>query len=61
MMRFANYENQGIILGNDPILKGVEPHKIEEFEKLVRRIDKEFNLRVTGTPVCDPENNTPFT
>lgn len=60
MMRFANYENQGIILGNDPILKGIEPHPVEEFEKLVRKIDKEFNLRVTGTPVCDPKNNTPF-
>jgi len=60
MMRFANYENQGIILGNDPILKGIEPHSIKEFERLVKKIDKEFNLRVTGTPVCDPENNTPF-
>jgi methanogenesis marker radical SAM protein len=31
-----------------------------EFEELVRKINKEFNLRVTGTPVCDPENDTPF-
>lgn len=60
MMRFANYEHQGLILGNEPIIDGVEPHSVAEFEELVRRIDREFNLRVTGTPVCDPVNGTPF-
>ena len=60
LMRFANYENQGLILGNEPIIKGVEPHTISEFENLVRKINKEFNLRVSGTPVCDPENDAPF-
>ena len=60
LMRFANYRNQGLILGNEPILEGVTPHSLEKFEELVRSINKEFNLRVTGTPVCDPENDTPF-
>ncbi|GAB4379386.1 methyl coenzyme M reductase-arginine methyltransferase Mmp10 [Methanothermobacter thermautotrophicus] len=60
MMRFANYEHQGLILGNEPIIEGVEPHSVSEFEELVRAIDREFNLRVTGTPVCDPQNGTPF-
>ena len=60
LMRFANYRNQGLILGNEPILEGVKPHNMVEFEELVRKINKEFNLRVTGTPVCDPENDTPF-
>ena len=60
LMRFANYRNQGLILGNEPILEGVKPHSMVEFEELVRKINKEFNLRVTGTPVCDPENDTPF-
>lgn len=60
LMRFANYRNQGLILGNEPIIDGVEPQSLGEFEELVRRINKEFNLRVTGTPLCDPENDTPF-
>ncbi|MDI9614902.1 methyl coenzyme M reductase-arginine methyltransferase Mmp10 [Methanothermobacter sp.] len=60
MMRFANYEHQGLILGNEPIIEGIEPHTVQEFEDLVRMVDREFNLRVTGTPVCDPENGTPF-
>jgi len=60
MMRFANFRNQGLILGNEPLIEGVEPHSLQEFDELVRSINQEFNLRVTGTPLCDPENNTPF-
>jgi methanogenesis marker radical SAM protein len=60
MMRFANFRNQGLILGNEPIISGLEPHSLQEFDELVRSINQEFNLRVTGTPVCDPENDTPF-
>lgn len=60
LMRFANFRNQGLILGNEPILEDVTPHSLQEFEELVRKINKEFNFRVTGTPLCDPENDTPF-
>lgn len=60
LMRFANFQNQGLILGNEPILDGVTPHDLDEFEALVKKINDEFNFKVTGTPVCDPENDTPF-
>lgn len=60
LMRFANFRNQGLILGNEPILEGVDPHSLDEFEALVRKINDEFNFKVTGTPVCDPDNDTPF-
>ena len=60
LMRFANFRNQGLILGNEPILDDVTPHTLQEFEDLVRERNKEFNLRVTGTPLCDPENDAPF-
>jgi [methyl coenzyme M reductase]-L-arginine C-5-methyltransferase len=60
LMRFANFRNQGLILGNEPILEGIEPHTLQEFEELVRNINQDFNLRVTGTPICDPENDAPF-
>jgi [methyl coenzyme M reductase]-L-arginine C-5-methyltransferase len=60
LMRFANFQNQGLILGNEPILNDVIPHTLTEFEEIVQKINKEFNLRVTGTPLCDPENDAPF-
>lgn len=60
LMRFANFENQGLILGNEPIIDGLSPHSLEEFENMVKQVNDEFNLRVTGTPICDPENDTPF-
>ena len=60
LMRFANFRNQGLILGNEPVLEGVVPHEIDEFEALVRKINDEFNFKVTGTPLCDPDNDTPF-
>lgn len=60
LMRFANFRNQGLILGNEPIIKGVEPHSLKEFEEMVHSINKEFGLRITGTPLCDPETDAPF-
>ena len=60
LMRFANFRNQGLILGNEPILDGVNPHSLAEFEALVKKINKEFSFKVTGTPVCDPDNDAPF-
>ncbi len=60
LMRFANFRNQGLILGNEPVLDGVVPHELDEFEALVRKINDEFNFKVTGTPLCDPDNDTPF-
>jgi len=60
LMRFANFRNQGLILGNEPILNDVEPHSLDEFEALVRKINDEFSFKVTGTPICDPDNDSPF-
>ena len=60
LMRFANTTNQGLILGNEPIIKGITSHTLDEFQKLVEDINKDYNIRVTGTPVCDPETGAPF-
>ncbi|MDR0912075.1 MAG: methyl coenzyme M reductase-arginine methyltransferase Mmp10 [Methanobrevibacter sp.] len=60
LMRFANTKNEGLILGNSPIIDGIKSHTVEEFDSLVKEIDKEFNLRVTGTPISDPETGAPF-
>ena len=60
LMRFANTFNEGLILGNEPILKDYESQPVEDFAQLVRNINKEYNFRVTGTPLCDPETGGPF-
>lgn len=60
LMRFANTFDEGLILGNEPILKGIESQPVEEFGQLVEEINKEYNFRVTGTPLCDPETGGPF-
>ncbi len=60
LMRFANSRNQGLILNNDPIIPGIEQQPVNEFEELVKDIASEYSLRVTGTPVCDPETDAPY-
>jgi len=60
LMRFANTFNEGLILGNEPILKDYESQPVEDFSQLVKQINKEYSFRVTGTPLCDPETGGPF-
>lgn len=60
LMRFANSRNQGLILNEKPIIPGIEQQPIDEFEQLVIDTSKEYNFRVTGTPVCDPETDSPY-
>ena len=60
LMRFANTFNEGLILGNEPILKDFESQPVEEFGELVKQINSEYNFRVSGTPICDPETGGPF-
>lgn len=60
LMRFANSEDQGLILQNAPVIKGVKPHTIEEFEAIVKDIASKYKFRVTGTPLGDPKLGSPF-
>ena len=60
LMRFANTANQGLILNNGPIIPGIKEQTLTEFQNLVRETAKNYNLRVTGTPVCDPETDAPY-
>ena len=60
MMRFANSYDNGLILRNEPVVEGIVPHEPMEFQKLVEEINKEFNIRVTGTPLGDPTIKAPF-
>lgn len=60
LMRFANTRNQGLILNDEPIIPGIEQQPLDEFEQLVIETSKEYNLRITGTPLCDPETDSPY-
>ncbi|CAB3287722.1 [Methyl-coenzyme M reductase subunit alpha]-arginine C-methyltransferase [Methanocaldococcus lauensis] len=62
LMRFANSEEQGLILGNAPLLENIKTHTVEEFKKIIDEIHNEFgdSIRVTGTPLYDPITKTPF-
>ena len=60
LMRFANHAKEGLILGNAPIMRDVESQPIESFKELVSSINDHYNLRVTGTPLWDPEIGSPF-
>ncbi len=60
LMRFANTREQGLILGNAPIMPGVVPHTVEEFRQIVTETNEKYSFRVTGTPLWDPETGAPF-
>lgn len=60
LMRFANSEEQGLILNNAPLIKGVTPHTVQEFENIVKDIAARYKFRVTGTPLGDPKLGSPF-
>ena len=60
LMRFANTEEQGLILNNAPLIKGVTAHTVQEFENIVKEIASRYSFRVTGTPLGDPKLGSPF-
>jgi [methyl coenzyme M reductase]-L-arginine C-5-methyltransferase len=60
LMRFANIREQGLILGNAPIIPGIVPHTVQDFKRIVSDIAENYNFRVTGTPLWDPLTGAPF-
>lgn len=60
LMRFANKRDNGLILRNEPVIKGVVSHTIEEFTDIVREANSRYPYRITGTPLEDPEHGSPF-
>lgn len=61
LMRFANGTDNGLILGNAPVISGVIPHTIDEFVDIVRSAAAAHpKLRISGTPLEDPLLDSPF-
>ena len=59
LMRFANSREEGMILGNAPIMD-VATHTVDEFLAIVRKVAEDYSFRVTGTPLEDPLIGSPF-
>ncbi|HDR72489.1 MAG TPA: methanogenesis marker radical SAM protein [Methanoculleus sp.] len=60
LMRFANQREQGLILGNAPIIAGQRVHSVEEFRDLVTELNDTFSMKISGTPLWDPSIGSPF-
>jgi NifB/MoaA-like Fe-S oxidoreductase len=60
IMIFANTREQGIIFGNVPIMPGIISHTADEIRRIATEASKEYNMRVTGSPLWDPHTGAPF-
>ncbi|NLA99510.1 MAG: methyl coenzyme M reductase-arginine methyltransferase Mmp10 [Methanomicrobiales archaeon] len=60
LMRFANRTDQGLILGNAPIIEGQQVHTVDEFHEMVTDLNNRFSMKISGTPLGDPSIGSPF-
>nr|WP_320161310.1 methyl coenzyme M reductase-arginine methyltransferase Mmp10 [uncultured Methanoregula sp.] len=60
LMRFANAAEQGLILGNGPIMKGQAVQSVESFKDLISDLQGKYSMKISGTPLWDPEIGSPF-
>ena len=60
LMRFANATEQGLILGNGPIINHQKVQTVESFRDLVSDLNQNFKLKISGTPLWDPDIGSPF-
>jgi methanogenesis marker radical SAM protein len=60
IMRFANSEEQGLILGNAPVIPGQRVHTAGEFKDLVTDLAGNYRMKISGTPLWDPAIGSPF-
>lgn len=60
LMRFANSAEQGLILGNAPVIPGQRVEPVAAFRDLVTTLQSRHSLKISGTPLWDPETGSPF-
>ncbi len=60
LMRFANATEQGLILGNGPIIKNQQVQTVESFRDLIADLNGKFDMKISGTPIWDPDIGSPF-
>jgi methanogenesis marker radical SAM protein len=60
LMRFANATEQGLILGNGPVMGNQSVQSVEQFRDMITRVSRKFSLKISGTPLWDPDIGSPF-
>jgi methanogenesis marker radical SAM protein len=60
LMRFANATEQGLVLGNGPIMKNQKVQTVESFRDLVAGLSTRYRMKISGTPLWDPDIGSPF-
>jgi len=60
LMRFSNRTDQGLILGNAPVIAGQRVQEVEEFRDMVTDLSGKVRIKVSGTPLWDPAIGSPF-
>jgi methanogenesis marker radical SAM protein len=60
LMRFANNTDQGLILGNGPVMGKQKVQSVESFRDMITDLKKKFTIKISGTPLWDPEIGSPF-
>jgi methanogenesis marker radical SAM protein len=60
LMRYANATEQGLVLGNGPLIKNQKVQTVESFRDLVSSMNEKFGMKISGTPLWDPEIGSPF-
>jgi methanogenesis marker radical SAM protein len=60
LMRFANTAEQGLVLGNGPIINNQKVQTVESFRDLISDLNTRFTLKISGTPLWDPDIGSPF-
>lgn len=60
LMRFANAMEQGLILGNAPVIPGQTVHSVSEFRDLITGLQSRHTIKISGTPLWDPDIGSPF-
>ncbi len=60
LMRFANTTEQGLILENAPVIKGRAVQSVASFRDMVSDLSTKYKMKISGTPLWDPEIGSPF-
>jgi methanogenesis marker radical SAM protein len=60
LMRFANATEQGLVLGNGPVITNQNVQTVESFRDLVAGLSTKYRMKISGTPLWDPEIGSPF-
>ncbi len=60
LMRFANATEQGLILGNGPIISHQKVQAVDSFRNMISDLNQRFSIKISGTPLWDPDIGSPF-